>query len=221
MDKYKEQLKKIAYDKSTYEKILSISEKYSLHIDQLGELTAEIRDVLMGFRPSKEFTKDVTERLEINEDTAKSITSDVNIILSEIIKTQIQPLTSSDSDIVSSLEKLGGITIENNEGSVSNENTSIKPEIKSDVTAADRAAILNSLENPVPVKPQIVPKINALEASVPEKSEPHVDPLIDHLLTTAVTMPEQKTTASVPIAPKKIVVPQKPSGSDLYREPVN
>ena len=78
MDEYKKQLYDIAYSEDTYNKITIIGNKYNLTIDQVGELSAEIRDVITNITSTSKFTENVKERLEINSLQANQIADDVN-----------------------------------------------------------------------------------------------------------------------------------------------
>ena len=58
-----DQIKKFANSAELYDLVEKIGAKFSLHIDQMGELYAEISDILLGFSKSSEFTKHITQRL--------------------------------------------------------------------------------------------------------------------------------------------------------------
>ncbi len=78
MNEFQKQLEQIAFSDQTYNKITMIGEKYSLMIDEQGELAAEIRDVVTGFKSAKNLLNDLKDRLEIDNEKANNIISDIN-----------------------------------------------------------------------------------------------------------------------------------------------
>lgn len=202
--------------------IESIGKKFGLHIDQLGDLVDEVGLVMLGLKKPKNFTSEISSLLKIDSETAGQIATDLNTSVFSALKQsmretseQNETVETEQSTVSSSLEKLGGFSIEKNEGNVSDENSAVNNEAKSDVGESDRESILSGIEDPAPSIATHVQKVNVME---PE--EAHVDPLIDHLLTTSVSTPEQKIEAVAPTEPKKITEVQKPKGNDPYREPI-
>lgn len=188
-----EQIKKVAFSDEIYQKIIKVGNKNSLMIDQVGELAAEIRDVIMGIRSSKNFISDIQNRLEVTQSIANDIGKDVNTEIFQSMKEQLQKyeaeldanqiVTSNNrppnnlpiAPTISAIEKAGQFTVEAQPASHS--------ELYSDANI-DKQAILNKIE------------------------QDHV-PLVDHLLTTPVSNP-QKVEVQV----------KKPYSVDPYREQI-
>lgn len=108
------QLKKLAESAELYDQSEKIGNKFNLMIDQIGELDAEIRGVLLGiFKPS-DFTNHITERLEIKKDLAQQITEEVNKEIFETIKKTLRADQESQTETstIYSLEQAGGFSIE-------------------------------------------------------------------------------------------------------------
>jgi len=198
-------------------RLKNISNNHNLLLDQANILHNEILFVLLGLEPSSEFVPTVSRELQINNEKANLIAKDVNTQIFDSVRSHLMEWEegankdldsqmAEKSSQISSLEKLGGFSIEKSEGSVSNENTSANIDTKSDVSASDRASILYGLENPIPGKKEVA------------TGDTHTDPLIDHLLANPVSTTEQKVITSEVV--KKPAVINKPSGMDPYREPI-
>ncbi len=110
MNEQQKQMMSMAYSKEMSQKIQIIADKHSLHIDQMGELAAEIRDVITGVTSSKKFVSDIKERLEINDEKANLISEDVNRDIFEAIRASLQKMQEEKEKAI---EKVGGFTIEN------------------------------------------------------------------------------------------------------------
>ena len=211
-----DQLKILSDSPEIYKQSQKTGEKFDLHINQVGELDAEIRDILSGESKSTDFVSHIMERLEIDNNLANQIAVDVNSEIFTAIKEQLQsresgiepsaqnastPQQFRNEQAVIDLEKIGGFTIEKT------------PEIKADAPTESQPVILNNIENPQPATHTIYKPI---------------DPLVDNLLNTPITIPPEKapikpavTTAqpqTTKIPPQPL--PPKKAGPDPYREPV-
>ncbi|MEN9912658.1 MAG: hypothetical protein RLY66_66 [Candidatus Parcubacteria bacterium] len=239
-----QQFRDLADSAELYDRSEAIGAKFGLLIDQIGELDAEIRDILNGVSDSEDFIKHIIQRLEIDRGLAEKIVTEVNVAVFQTLKDQMQARTDAQDiqDSISSVEKVGDFRIE-------------KDRVPADpkVTAADRSKILDSLENP-PAQGGAYPK---------SVSTDHTEPLVDHLLQNSVgqlapkphheapapsNLPvveeiPLKTPAPTPIkapaptAPKPVQAPTQPtttpevpktpapqpkrSGPDPYRELAN
>jgi hypothetical protein len=58
--------------------IMEMKTKYGLHIDQLGELSAEVGMLMLGKTPPQEFIGKVESVLRVPKETAKQIATEVN-----------------------------------------------------------------------------------------------------------------------------------------------
>lgn len=142
MQNIPEQFKLYANSPDLYDQCETIGEKFNLHIDQIGELDAEIRDILDGVSKPEDFLRAVKERLEVDEKTANNIIQEVNTQVFDFLRKKIQSQNLADDQSVSSLERVGGFEVE-------------KPEVDTEngVTSADKASILAGVENPQPSVP--------------------------------------------------------------------
>lgn len=73
-----EDIKKAIVSVDSAQKIRAIADKYSLHIDQAGELGAETGLVLLGETAPQDFLGNVTRELKISPELAGEIIKDVN-----------------------------------------------------------------------------------------------------------------------------------------------
>jgi hypothetical protein len=73
-----EDLKEAIVSTETTTKTREISDKNSLMLDQLSELVDEINLLLLGLTKTKDFTSNISKRLNIPYDQALSISKDVN-----------------------------------------------------------------------------------------------------------------------------------------------
>ncbi len=62
----------------TYSRLESIGEKYSLMIDQIGQLEIDARMVMIGNEKSDSFVDTIAKNLEIPREKAQSIATDIN-----------------------------------------------------------------------------------------------------------------------------------------------
>ncbi len=178
MENIPKQFKDLAESAELYDQSEKVGEKFGLMIDQIGELDAEIRGVLLGLFKPADFPQHLVERLEIKSDVAQKITEEVNKEIFQVIKAKLQAETPPEN-IHSDLEKVGGFTIEEESA---------------------------PLHHPEP--------------------QPHTEPLVDHLLSKPTYVPQEKVQVT-PAAPTTLVTPvkpaepvKKPTGPDLYREPI-
>jgi hypothetical protein len=73
--------------------ITDIGEKYSLHIDQIGELMEAVQFVMLGILPSKDFIRNLYDRLEIqNKEKVRAIARDVNELVFAKIKESLKQI---------------------------------------------------------------------------------------------------------------------------------
>jgi hypothetical protein len=177
-----------------------IGELFGLHIDQVGELDAEIRDILCGVAKSSNFTSDIMKRLDIDRELAQKIMVEVNKEVFDTIKDKLmaenkdgsatQTTNANDfgNKTKENLEKMGNFSLEQHtEDSISDENN---------IENKDR--LVDGIENPVP----------GYEKIYKNNSSSNTEPLIDHLLTTPIIQKEKKVE----------IVTNKKQDPDPYRE---
>lgn len=216
------EFKKLAESVELYDQSEAIGAKFGLHIDQVGELDAEIRDILNGVSESADFAKHVVERLEINRKLADEIVVEVNKAVFQTLREQMQSSEASaqtatqTASTISNIEQVGGFSIE-------------KPAAVSinKITAADRGTALEHLENP---------PVNRGSTS---GHEAHTEPLVDHLLQNSVSAgthkqhvephvpdnlpivgetPFTQTPINIPPKAPEAPKPAPRTGPDPYRE---
>lgn len=220
MNEIPEQFKKFAESAELYDQCEVIGEKFGLHLDQIGELDAEIRDILTGASQSKDFTSHIVERLEITPKLANDIAQEVTKEVFSALRTKLQSqvTNSQPTSSISSLERMGGFSLEKE-----------APESGGEVTAADRSDILAGLENPPASVPSHTgtPPANlptdTRSATMPP-AENHTEPLVDYLLSTPAGRSTQKVSIATPTTlatqkPLSPPVPQKPK-NDPYKEAI-
>lgn len=185
------EFKKLADSAELYDRSEAIGAKFGLLIDQVGELDAEIRDILNGVSESGDFIKHIMARLEIDRGLAEKIVAEVNVAVFQTLKEQIQAQTIVEENAasVANIEKVGGFSIEKEKA---------VPEPK--VTAADRSRILDHLENPP------APAVTDYASS----SNNHTEPLVDHLLQNSVGQLAPKPHHEAPAPSNLPVVEEVP-----------
>jgi hypothetical protein len=160
------QIKKMAFSKEIYKETERISGVFGLHIDQMGELDAEIRDIFLGRVKSVDFVDHISKRLEVSKETALKIGEEVNKSIFQAIKSDLQTQTASAT--LSSLEQAGGFTVETHP-----EEAPVQTETPSEV--------IKNIENPVPAQPRtdttlvdhlLSGPVVAVEQKVEQKPQP-------------------------------------------------
>lgn len=80
------------------QKIRSISQKYSLLLDMADALGREVLITMLGLEKASDFTKNISKELNIDRETANLITTDVNNLIFEEIKTHLRELEAAAED---------------------------------------------------------------------------------------------------------------------------
>lgn len=210
MSKTPIEFRKLAESPELYDTCEAVGNKFNLHIDQIGEMSAEICDILNGASESKDFTNHIMERLEIDQKLTDAIVVEVNKVVFQALRDKMQGKSSADT--ISSIESAGGFTIEPQTQIVQTPQTQ---------TEGEKEETLAHIEG------------SQAFASV------HTEPLIDRLLTTSISQTEQKVAQKISIVPpipgRKLsealvkapvsapVTPKKEDSGpkvDLYREVV-
>ena len=198
MESTPQQLKDLAQSALLYDQSERIGAKFNLHIDQIGELDAEIRGILLGSLKSSNFVADIKEHLEISREIAEQIVDEVNKAVFQTMKASMQSQQSAnESKSISSIEKAGGFTVEQE-----------KKENHVPDNLPTQENMISSLENPLPGK----------RTTFPKAQETHTDPIIDHLLGTSEAQAEEKIVQTPKLIPKAPEMPKKAAGPDPYRD---
>jgi hypothetical protein len=186
-------------------KIEAISQRHGLHMDQLSELVDEIGLIMMGLRKSSLFTSDLCSRLSVDRTVAQKIAQDVGNEIFSAIKKQLMELQrnivdSAEGSVTenqnSDFQSIGGFTVEPSPMTARQQSE--------ETTIENKPDLIKSIENPEPAPKSFV-----------ASNKIGTDPLVDHLLTTPVTVPpqiiERPVNGASQTAPKS-------SGPDPYRE---
>ncbi len=191
-----------------HDSIVAIGKKYGLHVDQLGQMVDLVGLIMLGLSPSKDFVNNFSQESGVKTDIATSIAEDINKEVFGKIRASMQKIEVESDKVkqsVSDLERAGGFSIEPslaapNVGGAAPTNLPGAEEI-----TESKEDLISGIENPQPAQPR---------GAQPEEN--HTDIIVDNLLAGPVVAVEKKTEqpALVPQTPKK------PSGPDLYREPI-
>ncbi len=106
------EMETIANSASIFTICEKIGKDNDLHIDQIGELDAQIRLILRGGAKSENFIEDIKKHLEINTEIAEKIAGAINKEIFQTIKTDLQARTLSESQDISAIERAGNFKIE-------------------------------------------------------------------------------------------------------------
>ena len=160
-------IRSIEKDPQLLENIKTIAEKFNLDIDQLGGLYSEIIYIIGGTDKSANFVKNIIERLEINEEIANQIATDVNKTIFEVIKTKMQAETDKieekvAQDEVKTVEKAGDFEVVKER---------IVNETAEQGNVEKKREIISGIENPANIK---------------------TEPMVDRLLSRPVSSKEEK-----------------------------
>jgi hypothetical protein len=213
MDNYKEKLQRIALSEPIYKKIYAIGDRHNLHIDQAGEMAAEIRDVIMEITPASKFIDDLKVRLEVSEEVARDIALDVDKEIFKSIKSLLQTLTEVEEAVkpkssqqpstpaIAPIEKAGEFNV-------------IKPDASHSPQYNDHTLS----------REEVLADLEQIDNLQPEKSENYVE----HLIPAPATPTPPPQTPPAPPKPRPVVPPpqqpekpeQRKYESDPYREAI-
>jgi hypothetical protein len=79
-------------------KFEAISKKYSLRIDQSGELQTETALIMLGLKPGSDFIKNLTENAELKKEQAQLIADEVNAEIFGKIRAFLRNMESAEDD---------------------------------------------------------------------------------------------------------------------------
>ena len=80
----------------TVQVLNKIKEKYKLHIDQIGQLSAEIALVMIGASSPQRFISKMESSMNISEETAKSIASEVNEKIFQVVRNTLKNIQEEE-----------------------------------------------------------------------------------------------------------------------------
>jgi hypothetical protein len=209
-----EEYLKVANSPQIYEACQKIGEKFNLMIDQVGELDAEISDVLLGSSQSKDFVSNIIRRLEIGQDVAEKITAEVNGGIMQVLRDQLKHAPTNLPSQHADIEAAGGFTIEPPHPST------IPQPAEAPVHTPEQ--IISSIENPVPAPARYVP----LEKVRIEPNPAFATPAPKPILTAAPAPASAPVLAPVQVPPPvksaPIPAPTQPTSAQnaKYSEPI-
>lgn len=145
-------LKDALYGIETTEAIQTVSRAYGLHIDQMGELSNAIGQVMLGALHPRDFTKRIKADLGIDEQKASALTREVNLSVFTKIRESLKRIHSlrEDSAFESALN-----------------------------TMPDRESLLRDIEEPPKANVDINPKP---QAKIPKQDEEIFSKTVEPLL---------------------------------------
>ena len=76
----------------TVEILNEIKEKYKLHIDQVGQLSAEVSLAMIGAASPQRFVSNLEALMGITKETAEAITKDVNEKIFQVVRNTLENL---------------------------------------------------------------------------------------------------------------------------------
>ncbi|MFA5830283.1 MAG: hypothetical protein WC878_00460 [Candidatus Paceibacterota bacterium] len=82
----------------TMEVLNEIKEKYKLHIDQVGQLSAEIALLMVGVISSSRFVPNLENLMMIPKETAKTIASEVNEKIFQRVRNTLKSMKHDESN---------------------------------------------------------------------------------------------------------------------------
>ncbi len=187
-----QQILELARSSEIYTASEKIGDLFGLHIDQVGELDAEIRDILCGIAKSSNFTTDIMKRLDIDRELAQKIMVEVNKQVFDTIKDKLMAENKSgetnaentrnintgtnnsglNNKTVENIEKYGNFSLEKEESDTDIDTKALE----------NREKMVDGIENPTP----------GYEKIYKNNSATNTEPLIDHLLTTPTIQKEKK-----------------------------
>lgn len=91
-------LKEALYSIDTTQAIQAVSRAYGLHVDQMGELSNAIGQVMLGALHPRDFTKHIKSELAIDEQKASALTREVNLTVFTKIRESLKRIHSLRED---------------------------------------------------------------------------------------------------------------------------
>jgi len=180
-----------------------------LHIDQAGELSGEVGLLMYGITPPQQFISKVQNALNINNDLATKISTDVNERIFRPIRESLKKIhqmaPSPKIAPMSAPDPKSAITIT----AKSAEET---PHTKS-----------SDIQGPPALASEVVVKKPALETMPKMVVDPYREPVDDRHVIAPVTsvgipnVPVKNSSQPINIS----AIPPKPATPDLYREPIS
>ncbi|MGC9605362.1 MAG: hypothetical protein ABSF56_01205 [Minisyncoccia bacterium] len=214
-----ETIKRLADDPKIYDAIEKIGDKFDLHIDQIGDLDAEVRRVILGISKPTEFIKNIAKLLEIDQDKGGRIAEEINKDVIQSIRSELQSQTSDNraADNLSPIERAGGFEIEREPAKNASD------EKARAMTETQKINMLSDIESPTPIRKAVPQGEETLKTLQGE--EIRREPLVDRLLKNPLSLPEEKVEGVPERAPAarpapKAEPPRNLPTNDLYREPV-
>ncbi|MCX6735686.1 MAG: hypothetical protein NTZ13_01225 [Candidatus Parcubacteria bacterium] len=81
----------------TVQVLNEIKEKHKLHIDQIGQLSAEIALVMIGASSPQRFISKMESSMNISEETAKNIASEVNEKVFQVVRNTLKNIQEEEN----------------------------------------------------------------------------------------------------------------------------
>jgi hypothetical protein len=75
-----------------------LQEKYKLHIDQIGELSAEIAMLMIGAMPPQRFITNIQKSIGADKETAKTIAAEINEKIFKNVRRSLMEIHQMDEE---------------------------------------------------------------------------------------------------------------------------
>ena len=82
----------------TVKVLKGIQEKYKLHFDQIGDLSAEVGAVMIGVAQPQRFIANVQKALNVDKETAKNIATEVNEGIFKKVRQSLMKIHQMDEE---------------------------------------------------------------------------------------------------------------------------
>jgi hypothetical protein len=82
----------------TIDVLRAIKEKYKLHIDKAGDLSAAIAMVMLGAVPPQSFIANIQKALEVDKETAKTIATEINDKIFKQVRDSLMQIHQMDEE---------------------------------------------------------------------------------------------------------------------------
>lgn len=225
MNEIQKQLVEISRTPEMYRKMEAIGARYDLFLDMQDELSAEIQNVIRGYRSARDFVKNIQNTLEINSITANKIAADVNTEIFIPLREKMQELQNQSAKIAPT-----------STAPVTTPTPPVAPPLRTP-TINPFKPVTPPVQAPAPIIKPTFEQAGRFTIEKPPvgmsqyKKEPEIkkenvllgieDPaltMVDHLLSNPVNT-AQGVEIKKPLTPKP-AVDNKPYSSDPYREEI-
>jgi len=227
----------LATSPDIFEACEKIGQRLGLHIDQVGTLDSQIRQILLGKAKSSNFISDIKKYLEIDDAMAQKIAVEVNKDVFEAIKRQLQSNTHEEELTPMTVEKTPDHSDLNRAGNFTVTPQKREAALPTDISHDDKARLISNIETMAndsvpanlptgpgpkmdavtpPVKPPAPPEIPKV---VPQPIQVKQPAVVNPTLTPPSNVMPMMTDVSKLVPPK---IPSAPAAKPFTQKtPIN